>query len=52
MVRPAIAIASALCLLLSVPVEAGEPAWEELKPQQKEALAPLAQEWTGIDSAK
>ena len=52
MVKSVIAITSALCLLLSVPVEAGQPAWEELKPQQKEALAPLAQEWNGMDPAK
>ena len=52
MVKSVIAITSALYLLLSVPVEAGQPAWEELKPQQKEALAPLAQEWNGMGPAK
>ena len=52
MVRPVIAITLALCLLLAIPVEAGEPVWEELKSQQKEALAPLEQEWNGMDSVK
>ena len=32
--------------------ESAQPLWEQLNPQQKEVLAPLAQEWNGMDAAK
>ena len=52
MAKPVLAPAFWLCLSLSVNAEAGQPLWAELKPQQKEALAPLAQEWNSMDAAK
>ena len=52
MARPILVVAFWLCLSLCTIVKAGQPSWEELKPQQKEALAPLAQEWNSMDAAK
>jgi hypothetical protein len=43
-----------LCFSLSAyaSAESAQPSWEQLKPQQKEVLAPLAQEWNNLDAAK
>ena len=32
--------------------ESAQPSWEQLKPQQREVLAPLAQEWNDMDATK
>ena len=54
MARSALALAVAFCLCFSLSADAlsAEPSWEKLKPQQREVLAPLAQEWNDMDSAK
>src|SRR5690349_6154944 len=43
-----------LCFLLSASAsaEAPQPSWEQLNRQQREVLAPLAQEWNCMDAAK
>ncbi len=43
-----------LCFSLSAYAlaESAQPSWEQLKPQQKEVLAPLAQEWNNLDAVK
>ena len=43
-----------LCFLLSahVSAETAQPSWNQLMPQQREVLAPLAQEWDHMDAAK
>src|SRR5690348_8283961 len=43
-----------LCFSLSAyaSAEPAQPSWEQLKPQQREVLAPLAQEWNDMDAAK
>ena len=54
MVKRLITLAFWLCLSLSAQVsaESAQPSWEQLKPQQREVLAPLAQEWNNMDAAK
>ena len=32
--------------------EPNQPFWKDLKPQQREVLAPLSQEWDNMDPAK
>ena len=44
--------ATALCFLIWGPVHASPPSWEQLDPQQREVLAPLAEEWNSLDAAK
>jgi hypothetical protein len=43
-----------LCFPLSTlaSTESSQPSWEQLKPQQREVLAPLAQEWNNMDAIK
>jgi hypothetical protein len=43
-----------LCFVVSAhaSAEKAQPLWEQLNRQQKEVLAPLAQEWNGMDAAK
>lgn len=43
-----------LCFLLSahVSAESGQPSWNQLMPDQREILAPLAQEWDHMNKAK
>jgi hypothetical protein len=50
----AVAFSFWLCVSFSVAASAAapKPSWDELKPQQREVLAPLAQEWNNMDSAK
>ena len=54
MARPLLAVALWLCFLLPAHAlaEAGQPAWVRLNSQQKQVLAPLAQDWDGMDSAR
>ena len=54
MARPVLAAAFWLCFLFPayVSAESRQPSWAELKPQQREVLAPLAQNWNDIESAR
>ena len=53
MARSFLAAAFWLCVSFSVSASAtaAKPSWDELKPQQRDVLAPLAQEWNNMDSA-
>ncbi|HEV7929114.1 MAG TPA: DUF3106 domain-containing protein, partial [Nitrosospira sp.] len=54
MARSVLAAGFWLCVSFSVTAsaEGTKPSWSELKPQQREVLAPLAQEWNDMDPAK
>jgi|SRR3954447_3219873 hypothetical protein len=43
-----------LCFVVSAhaSAERAQPSWEQLNGQQKEVLAPLAQEWNSMDATK
>jgi hypothetical protein len=41
-----------MSFLVSPSAAGADPVWDELKSQQREVLAPLAQEWNGMDPAK
>ena len=41
-----------MSFLVSASAAGADPLWDELKSQQGEVLAPLAQEWNGMDPAK
>ncbi|HET7060589.1 MAG TPA: DUF3106 domain-containing protein [Nitrosospira sp.] len=54
MARRVRTVAFWLCLVVSAQVlaESPPPPWEQLNRQQKEVLAPLAQEWNSMDPVK
>ena len=52
MARSALVAAFCLCLSLSALAESSQLSWEKLKSQQREVLAPLAQEWDNMDLVK
>ena len=54
MARPLLAVAIWLCLLIPTHVlaETGGPSWVRLNSEQKQILAPLSQDWNGMELAR